>query len=185
ARVHAGWRSDAFDDPIDESYVQCAIRFFFRIWIGGKNFRIGRWSAQRETAASSAMRSAGMVVAAHVVRKREIFFTRGPRDADCAAAIPEFGATVRLGNFRARVRNAAAMQQTPRRTVANLIGVIVPPKWTVRARIVHLRHVAGLRETNVEATKHSGDASIQPVPDDLAVFIFIEAQIEESFREAP
>ena len=61
--------------------------------------------------------------------------------------------------------------------------MIAPPERPLCAGLVELGNVARLREARVEAAQHPRDAYVQAVPDDAAVLVLVETEIQERLCE--
>ena len=75
------------------------------------------------------------------------------------------------------------MEETPRRQAAHLVLVVAPPERPLRTGQVELGDISGLRKARIEAAHHPGDARVQAVPDDAAVLVLVEPEIQERFRK--
>src|SRR5688572_18221308 len=127
------------------------------------------------------MRGAGVIIAADVARHGDGFRALGARNADAAAAIPEFRAAIVLKNLRARIARPAAIEDSRHAATARRVVVPFPPHRTLGARLKDVGDVAGLSEADVELTPGARDDRMGTIPDDPAVFILVEAQQDEIF----
>src|SRR5215217_6789810 len=60
----------------------------------------------------------------------------------------------------------------------NVVCVLFPPKWSIRARVIKLGNVPWLREADVESTETTSRVRIRAVPNLAAAFILVHTQVE-------
>jgi hypothetical protein len=61
---------------------------------------------------------------------------------------------------------------------ARRVGPVDPPRRLLAALLVEVGDVAGLREADVESARLSRTLGPHAVPDDLAVLVFVEAEVD-------
>src|SRR6266404_74843 len=93
---------------------------------------------------AAAVRRAGQVVSADVLRHRNVVLRRGADPGGRHLQRKHLGAAERLDDLRARLARFTAVEDARRMQTADRVGELVPPLGTFAAHLIELEHAVWL-----------------------------------------
>src|SRR5207247_7623737 len=141
------------------------------------------WRGLVEAAAAAAVRGAGDVVAADVVRQRDVVLRIGADPLGPELQRPDLGGAEVLDDLRARAGLVATIEDAARRQTARVVGERVPPLRPFAARLVELEHAVRLRPAEVQRDAPAGDDRPRAVVQLPPGLVLVEAEVQEAAQE--